>query len=289
MLESLGNQFRDAREAKGLAVEEVARALKMKAARVEDLEKDIYSNFPSVAYAKGFVLNYGKLLGVDTKPYLAMFDCSHAAGLSGCQFLENAEPTDHLRPLPREGERKGRSPLRKVVVAGLVVLLVAGVVGAGGVVIRLQQLGYIDWFGGGADKVEGVGEEVAEQGEVDPFAVPSLTGEALESLLSETIERLVEEDRALLQAQPPPSPEQLRAGSDNESVIVIRPIKRTFVRVLSGDPDSEPLFQSVLEPGAAPVELSGTRFFIESSEDQALEIYRDGQVVAQPSGRVVID
>ncbi len=302
MRESLGSQFRVAREMRGLSIEDAARALRMKPARVADLEQDIYTNFASIAYAKGFVLNYGKLLGVDTKPYLADFDCSHSLGLNDYQYLSAAAPTAHLRPLPREGESTGL-PLGKLIGFVGVALLVILAAGFGFYYLRFQQLGYFsssperDTDSAPASEIEWQGPaqpapSAPPSPEVRPVPngpVAALPSDAdLETLLETTIDRLAAEDRALL-GSALSEPELIRPAADSETVIVIRPIKKTFVRVISGEPGADPLFQSVLEPGADPVELSGQRFLIESSEDQALEIYRDGQVVAQPSGRVVIE
>jgi len=307
MSDSLGQKFRAAREQRGLSVEDVARALKIKPARVEDLENDTYTNFASIAYAKGFVLNYGKFIGVQTKPYLAAFDCSHSLGLGDFQYLSGATSTEHLRPLPPADEKKGGFPIFKVLgtlgVAAVVVLLA----GFGFYYLRFQQLGLFD----GGKAGPRVSEERIEPGAA-PEAEPTLSETpATESIASDSdpvatlspqdlldqsadefdvqaaLDRLAREDRALLTSSL--SGQEVPAASDSETVIVIRPIKRTFVRVVSGESDSDPLFQSVLEPGADPVEFSGQRFLIESTEDQALEIFRNGKIIAQPSGRVVIE
>jgi len=309
MSDSLGQKFRAAREQRGLSVEDVARALKIKPARVEDLENDTYTNFASIAYAKGFVLNYGKFLGVQTKPYLAAFDCSHSLGLGDFQYLSGATSTEHLRPLPPADEKRGGFPLFKLLgtlgVAAIVVLLA----GFGFYYLRFQQLGLFD---GKANSPRVTEEKVepAPEVEAEPTVTETPVTETVEptsssdpvanlspqDLLDQSseefdvqaaLDRLAREDRALLSSSL--SGQDVPAASDSETVIVIRPIKRTFVRVVSGDSDADPLFQSVLEPGADPVEFSGQRFLIESTEDQALEIFRNGKIIAQPSGRVVIE
>ena len=317
MTETLGNKFRETRELKGLSVEDVARSMKLKPERVRDLEADIYTNFASIAYAKGFVLNYGKFLGVDVKPHMGMFDCSHNIGLDGFQYLaaSSSQPTDSMRPLPRVREKKG-TPIGRVLAglgsAALVIVLVVG----GFLYLRVQQLGFFNDSTGNDPSTASVStenpsesemptdppdsdppSEAAAEGADDPVASVSpddllrdaaKEGSAGEAPSLVNWQELALRDRALLQGDEVSAP-PIEAAPDSETVIVIRPKKRTFVRVVSGDPDSEPLFQSVLEPGADPVEFSGQRFLIESTEDQALEIFRNGQAVAQPSGRVVIE
>ncbi len=49
---------------------------KIRPARLAEIEADDFSQFPSLAYAKGFLLIYGKFLDVDVTPYLDAFEDS---------------------------------------------------------------------------------------------------------------------------------------------------------------------------------------------------------------------
>ena len=49
---------------------------KIRPSRLAEIEADDFSNFPSLAYAKGFLLIYGKFLDVDVSPYLEAFETS---------------------------------------------------------------------------------------------------------------------------------------------------------------------------------------------------------------------
>ena len=75
-MEPLGKKLQQARLAKKISLEEAARVTKIRAARIQEIEAEDFSNFPSLAYAKGFLLIYGKFLDVDVTPYLDAFATS---------------------------------------------------------------------------------------------------------------------------------------------------------------------------------------------------------------------
>ncbi len=67
-MESLGQKFQKARMARDLTLDEAARMTKIRPNKLAEIEAEDFSNFPSLAYAKGFVLIYGKFLKVDVSP-----------------------------------------------------------------------------------------------------------------------------------------------------------------------------------------------------------------------------
>jgi cytoskeletal protein RodZ len=69
----IGQKLRDARTEKGLTLEEVSKATKIRVAFLEALEKGDYKNLPSSAYAHGFVKNYAEFLGLPQKETVALF------------------------------------------------------------------------------------------------------------------------------------------------------------------------------------------------------------------------
>ena len=64
--------------ARNLTLDEAARMTKIRPARLAEIEADDFSQFPSLAYAKGFLLIYGKFFDVDVTPYLDAFEDSDA-------------------------------------------------------------------------------------------------------------------------------------------------------------------------------------------------------------------
>lgn len=71
---SVGRQLRLAREAKGLSLADVAEALKLGKGQVEALENDHWSVLPGVTFIRGFVRNYGRLVGLDPEHLMGMLD-----------------------------------------------------------------------------------------------------------------------------------------------------------------------------------------------------------------------
>ncbi|MBQ6522561.1 MAG: helix-turn-helix domain-containing protein, partial [Atopobiaceae bacterium] len=68
-----GKTLRSAREAKGLTVEQLAKATCLLPHVVEDLEKEDFSRLPAPIYGRGFVKLYCEQVGLDPKPMVAEF------------------------------------------------------------------------------------------------------------------------------------------------------------------------------------------------------------------------
>ncbi len=62
---TVGGRLRSAREAKGLSISEVAETLKLGAGQVEALENNHWQALPGPTFIRGFVRNYGRLVGLD--------------------------------------------------------------------------------------------------------------------------------------------------------------------------------------------------------------------------------
>jgi len=72
-MKSVGSILRDTRQKKGIALEDVEKATRIRRKFLEAIEKDDYALIPSSAYAKGFVKNYSEFLGLDSTTILAFF------------------------------------------------------------------------------------------------------------------------------------------------------------------------------------------------------------------------
>src|SRR5215217_6579222 len=125
-IEGLGKKFQEARLARNLTLDEAARMTKIRPQRLAEIEADDFSQFPSLAYAKGFLLIYGKFLNVDVSPYLEAFETSDAVTVDGYSYLQDnpAPAPRRVEVVPRRAPSSGsRSSLMPLVV-GLVVLIV---------------------------------------------------------------------------------------------------------------------------------------------------------------------
>ena len=109
-IEGLGKKFQEARRARNLTLDEAARMTKIRPARLAEIEADDFSQFPSLAYAKGFLLIYGKFLDVDVAPYLDAFEDSERVTVDGYSYLQENRPEKPVSApvVPRRPVTSGR-------------------------------------------------------------------------------------------------------------------------------------------------------------------------------------
>ena len=81
---------------------------KIRPSRLQDIENEDFSEFASLAYAKGFLLIYGKFLNVDVSPYLEAFETSESVTVDGYAYLQQ-EPDPQPRPSRQTSARRPRS------------------------------------------------------------------------------------------------------------------------------------------------------------------------------------
>ena len=93
MNQAFGKQLRDAREARGISVEEAAHGTRMRAAMIEALEAGNLGAFGNPAYAKSFLLLYGKYLGINMKTIAAEIDTGLHVPVDDYQYLSRANET----------------------------------------------------------------------------------------------------------------------------------------------------------------------------------------------------
>ena len=108
--------------ARGLTLDEAARMTKIRPARLAEIEAEDFSQFPSLAYAKGFLLIYGKFLDVDVTPYLEAFEDSEHVTVDGYSYLQdNPAPKPARTPTVRRtaSNRVSATPL----IIGIIVLI----------------------------------------------------------------------------------------------------------------------------------------------------------------------
>src|SRR5690348_11018549 len=120
-IEGLGKKFQDARIARGLTLDEAARLTKIRPSRLAEIEADDFSQFPSLAYAKGFLLIYGKFLDVDVTPYLDAFETSREVSVDGYSYLQEAPGTTPL-PVARRQVTKRPALMPLLIAVGVLVL-----------------------------------------------------------------------------------------------------------------------------------------------------------------------
>ena len=139
-IEGLGKKFQDARIARGLTLDEAARLTKIRPSRLAEIEADDFSQFPSLAYAKGFLLIYGKYLDVDVTPYLDAFETSQQVTVDGYSYLQDqpAPKPRKVRPTrPSTAARMPRASRSRDRSSPFPILIAIGVIVVGFVAMRL--------------------------------------------------------------------------------------------------------------------------------------------------------
>jgi cytoskeleton protein RodZ len=132
-MEGLGKKLQEARLARNLTLDEAGRMTKIRPGRLAEIENEDFSEFASLAYAKGFLLIYGKFLDVDVSPYLEAFETSESVTVDGYSYLQDNPAPKPVRTtvVPRRssggGGGGGRGSFMPFVIG--VVVLVGGFIG----------------------------------------------------------------------------------------------------------------------------------------------------------------
>lgn len=89
---SIGHILRDAREAQGMTLEDAAARLRLMHRQIEAMESDDFPSLGQPVFARGFVRNYARLLGLAPEALLASMEGAPAEPAA----VSHAEP-----PMPR--------------------------------------------------------------------------------------------------------------------------------------------------------------------------------------------
>jgi len=126
MVETVGRRLQKARQEKKLTIDEVAAATKIRPGRIVDLEADDLTHFPSLVYARSFLVKYARFLGLDIQDDLESFQVNRAVGFGEFKYLTAVPPPKYrpYRPEPRFNQpaKKMAPPLILAVVAGLILI-----------------------------------------------------------------------------------------------------------------------------------------------------------------------
>ncbi len=304
MVETVGRRLQKARQAKSLSVDEVAAATKIRPERIVDLEGGDLSHFPSLVYARSFLVKYAKYLGIDIQDDLEQIQVGTTVGLGEYHYLR-ATPPPKYQPEPRRREPSGFK-LPTVLLALLALIILIGVPVIAFLAINLSRLN------GGAPSAD---QTVTETPSPDVKEEPSqlagrgeLTKEPASSIAptrtagvsvdeaspspSASEEPNVEVRRALPVtpaedvAQGSPSPSASAAAVET---LEIRVRERTWLRVTKDKQNGEPIYNDFISPRSAPIVVQGKRFWLKLPDKNALELRKNGQAVAGPDNTIVIE
>jgi len=312
-IEGLGKKFQEARIARKLTLDEAARMTKIRPQRLAEIEADDFSQFPSLAYAKGFLLIYGKFLDVDVTPYLDAFEDTESVTVDGYSYLQENErakpvsaPMVRRRPAATGAGGSNRvSPMPLIV--GVVVL----VVGFLGMKFFLNVQRLAPGRGGSTGQTSPSATPAVASGGSIPAVAPNIGAVATSAPAASPVPTVgPPETRKALAANStasgepevrkakPVSKEELtqgRAATDSpppESVeqnrVAIQPLKRTYVRVTLGD-DGKAAFERWVSPADGPVEFRGKHVSIRVLDPESVKITKNGQALQENDQDVTVN
>ena len=120
---TLGQRLKHAREARQLALMDVAHQTRIPVSRIKDLEDDNYTSFGSLTYAKSFLKAYSELLSVNADEVLSHLHTPTLGGSRDYRYLVE----DHGLWIDDDSNRPAMMPSRKSVRAPRSLLVAAGV------------------------------------------------------------------------------------------------------------------------------------------------------------------
>lgn len=131
-LRELGTMLREERERQGLSIEDVSDRIKITRSCLAAIEDGNESVLPHPVYAKGFIKNYAKLLGVDQEDFskrLAEVYRLEENPVQDVRLVKDIPDDDRgCVPTPRHGRPAPKIPLVPALVCLVVVLVVIGLV-----------------------------------------------------------------------------------------------------------------------------------------------------------------
>jgi len=130
-----GKHLQKARTDRGLSIEQAAAAIRIRSTFLRALEASDLTKFPNAAYAKSFLLMYGRFLCVDLKSVAAQIDTTTQMKVEGYQYLTNraavqpkTKPEPELTFSAAPAPKSSGSWLPLLVLGGTLVIVIVGFV-----------------------------------------------------------------------------------------------------------------------------------------------------------------
>ena len=127
-LQSAGVVLSNERIKRGISIQEVADQIKLSRKQIEAIEADAYDRLPGPTFARGFVRNYARFLGLDPVPLLAWMD----QNLPSTAVAAHPEPVAPVEPQPEMPQRPVPGSSKRGsgrLIGGLVLLAAIGAAG----------------------------------------------------------------------------------------------------------------------------------------------------------------
>jgi cytoskeletal protein RodZ len=309
MVETVGRRLQKARQEKKLTIDEVAAATKIRPERIVDLEADDLTHFPSLVYARSFLVKYARFLSLDIQDDLESFQVNRSVGFGEFKYLTVGPPPKY-RPEPRFNQPNKRlaPPLILAVIA---VLILIGVPLVAFLAVNLSRLSPVEEEQNkttGTTPAAGLRQSATPLTSASPLAItspeasrqplatptgPAQVSTSPQTSVSATPEPTVEVRRALpvtsadkeaASASPSSSP----TGAPSQK-LEIKVKERTWLRVTKDQENSEPVFNDFIGPNSPAIVIQGKRFWLKALDKSALELRKNGQAVSGQDSDIVIE
>jgi cytoskeletal protein RodZ len=313
-IEGLGKKFQEARVARKLTLDEAARMTKIRPQRLAEIEADDFSKFPSLAYAKGFLLIYGKFLDVDVTPYLDAFEDSESVTVDGYSYLqenERAKPVSAPVVRRRPAATGGTGGSNRVSPMPLIVGIVVLVLGFLGMKFFLNVQRLAPARGSSSAQTPATATPGIASGGPSATAAPNIAAIATSPPVASPVstQGRPETRKALAAGSTAPGEPEVRKAkpvtkeelsqtgaatnspppeSAEQNRVAIQPLKRTYVRVTLGD-EAKAAFERWVSPADGPVEFRGKHVAIRVLDPEAVKITKNGQALAQNDQDVTVN
>jgi transcriptional regulator with XRE-family HTH domain len=291
-IEGLGKKFQEARLARKLTLEEAARITKIRPTRLAEIEADDFSQFPSLAYAKGFLLIYGKFLDVDVTPYLDAFEGSSNITINGYSYLQES-------PAPKPPRTPNiRAPRRPISISVWPLVIGVGVLVIGFSAIKLMV--NVNRLAPRKETMIGIPEAAIPSATTGPTGTPVV--KALPQTMTvakalpvapapKTAEPEVRkaqpvrpQDRAQ-ETGPGNSPPSAEPG---ETRVDIKPLKKTYIKVTVDNAAKTPEYERWISPSDGTVEFRGQHIAVRVLDREAIQIRKNGKPLSEGDSEVTI-
>lgn len=109
---SLGSLFAAARQRRGLPIEKAAHDTRIRVQRLREIEEDDFSHFSHPSYARLFLSDYGRYLGIPVEEFRHLLPERGECGAEGYQYLQEvtvSAPT-YSYTIPRQAKQNRYFP-----------------------------------------------------------------------------------------------------------------------------------------------------------------------------------
>jgi cytoskeletal protein RodZ len=293
-MESLGQKLQQARLAKKITIEEASRVTKIRPSRIQEIEAEDFSSFSSLAYAKGFLLIYGKFLDVDVTPYLEAFETSSQVSVDGYSYLQDA-PNVTPPPIVRRAPARRPALLPFIIAVGVLVLGLYLIK----LLLDIQRITPSRPAAPGAVAAASatprpspspIGNIVAPRAlpvEGTPASEARVTGAPIATPETRAPSPTEPEVRRAV----PVHPEDLIAPNvapTGANRLQITPLRKTYLRV-TVDTDPEPAFDGWLDPSDPPLSFRGRHITVKVLERGAVQITKNGAALVTGDADVTFE